>query len=124
MSLIFFARIVLAVSSSASGNSRSARTLSVPRPLVLRAMSSAPVILTIAFQKTLQPALDQSHVHPRRLDPRFRLLLEGVQHMNAVGDPNRVDGTPGVAAMVLDQLVDTRSQALPWLCRRRRAAQL
>src|SRR6266478_5649801 len=58
MSLIFFAKIALAVSSSASRNPRSARTLSVLRSFLLPAMRSLPSIGAMALQNRLQPPLD------------------------------------------------------------------
>jgi hypothetical protein len=54
-----------------------------------------------------QSAFDQIDVRLGSLDPRLRFLLEGVQHMNAVSDPHGVNGAIGVAAMVIDKLVDT-----------------
>jgi len=58
----------------------------------------------------------QVKVTLRGLDALLRLLLEGVQNVDALGKAHRVNGPVGVAVEILDQFHCTTAEAFEQLC--------
>jgi hypothetical protein len=58
-----------------------------------------------------QTPLDEVHVALRRRDASLGFLLEGVQYIDGVAEPHRVDGAVGVAVEVFDKLDDPTPEA-------------
>jgi len=50
-----------------------------------------------------------------RADPGWRLFLEAVQHINSFREPNGIDRTVRIPPVVLDDLENTGTFALPGL---------
>jgi len=67
---------------------------------------------------------DKVHIALGRSDGRRRRLLEGVQYVDGLLKPHRLDCPIGVPVVGLDDLQDARAKALPGPCRRGRAAEL
>src|SRR5258708_5145533 len=119
-SLIAKARRSLVWRSSASAQPRSANTLPVPRVI---AASSAFVVLAfrlaivslVILLGDLQSSPDQVDIDLCRPEASRRLLLESVQDVDDFPESHRVDRTVGVAVVILDDLENSGTLALPGL---------
>src|SRR6185312_3699432 len=123
-SLRRIASMAFAVSSSASGNPRSARTLSVAACLPAFRTIASPSIARMTGQHRAEPPLNQLDLRSRRCDPPFCLLLRSMQDVDVVTNSHCVPRSVGVAAMVFDEFVDAGPQPLPRFGRRRGPARL
>src|SRR5262249_10623537 len=56
----------------------------------------------IVFLRQLQPFSDKLDFLLWRLDTRLRFLLESVEHVDRLGEPDRVDGPVGASLVVHD----------------------
>src|SRR5947209_2323459 len=104
----------LASARSGCGKSRSANTL--PLPASTRAAPSAAVLdafllfdpLRIVPLRILQACPDPLDDPGRGLDPRLRLLLEGMEHVHDTGELDSVHRPVGTPVVVLDHFKHTR----------------
>src|ERR1019366_8778939 len=77
--------------SPASVRPRSANTLPEPGSISRAFLFGISHLAAQLFE----PLPDQVHFRLRRRDPNFRLLLEGVDHVDQVPNGDGVDGAPG-----------------------------
>ena len=63
----------------------------------------------------LQSFFNQLYVRLQRCDARLGLLLKRMQHVYCITYPHRVDGSKGVAPIVLYQFIDPGTLSPPRL---------
>src|SRR5947209_14501606 len=97
--------------SPASAMPRSANTLPV---LGSRSSDSLFGILHLISQ-LFDPLADQVDLGLRRGNPRLRLLLKRVNHVNRFSDGDRIDGAVGSPSVIHRNLHHLAAKAMQWL---------